>query len=88
MLLNNLVKTQETTTQTKLTKAERLKNLAGSFDVLHKEDIIGKNILLIDDVFTTGATVEEISKILKNCGANKIYVLTFAHTPHPINFEK
>lgn len=85
---NNLIKTRETTTQTKLNKAERLENLAGSFEVVNREEIVNKNILLIDDVFTTGATIEETSKILKFAGANKIYVLTFAHTPHPIKFEK
>ena len=87
-ILNNLVKTKETTTQTKLTKAERQENLKGCFEITNKSEIAGKNILLIDDVFTTGATIEEASKVLKNAGANKIYILTFAHTPRPIKFEK
>ncbi len=87
-IFNNLVKIKETTNQTKLTKAERQENLKGCFELTNKSEIAGKNILLLDDVFTTGATTEEASRVLQKAGANKIYILTFAHTPRPIKFEK
>lgn len=88
LVLNNLIKVKETTTQTKLTKLERKENLNGCFEIKNRDEIVGKNILLLDDVFTTGATTEEASRVLKSAGANKIYILTFAHTPRPIKFEK
>lgn len=57
---------------------KRSKNVQGAFKVVskYKGKLTGKNILLIDDVFTTGATIENCSKSLKKAGAGKIYVLT------------
>ena len=49
------------------------------FKLINSNQFKGINILLIDDVFTSGSTTNEISKQLKNSGANKIYVLTVAH---------
>ncbi len=68
--------------QASLNRTERLKNMKNVFDISPKKKrlIAGKNILLIDDVLTTGATLNEASKILKKNGANKIYTLTFAKT--------
>ncbi len=62
--------------QTKHNKAERLKNVQGIFEVNKPEYIKNKNIIIIDDIVTTGATVNEISKICKKAGANKISVIT------------
>ncbi len=67
-----------TNTQTKLTKLEREKNIKNAFEISNVEKIKNKKILIIDDVFTTGSTVNEISKILKKYSAEKIYVLTAA----------
>ncbi len=56
--------------------AERRKQIKGSFTLLKPELIAEKNILLIDDVLTTGATVNEICRLLKAAGAIRVTVLT------------
>lgn len=72
----------DTPTQTQLTKKQREKNLKNAFKVTNKNTIKNKSILLIDDVFTTGSTMEEASKILLNGGAKQVYALTLAHVHH------
>ena len=76
----NIVKTTFIKSQTKLNAKQRLENIKDSFSVINKKEFKNKNILLIDDVFTTGATTNEISKLLKKSGCKKITVLTLAHT--------
>ncbi len=75
-----LKKTSNTGEQSKLKRNERLKNLKGSFAVRKEKvgDIAGKNLLIVDDLFTTGATVNECSRVLKKAGSGKIKVLTLA----------
>lgn len=75
---NILLKYKDTPPQSTLSREKRLKNLEHSFKVKHKEKIYNKNILLFDDVYTTGATVRECSKVLKENGAKRINVLTIA----------
>ena len=68
--------------QTTLKFSERKKNVKDAY-VVNKEfkkQIKGKTILIVDDVITTCATIEELSGILLDAGANKIYALSFAHT--------
>ena len=76
-----LLKVKNTKTQVQLSYKKRKTNLLSAF-ILNKkylELIKGKNILLIDDVFTTGSTVNECSKVLKRVGrTNKVFVLTIA----------
>lgn len=67
-----------TLTQTGLDKKERERNIKGAFEVRDKEKIAGRNIILIDDVYTTGATLNECAKILIKAGAQKVAVLTLA----------
>jgi ComF family protein len=67
-----------TAPQTELSGAERQKNIRGAFAVFKEQTIAEKSILLIDDVFTTGATVEECAKVLLQAGANRVDVLTLA----------
>ncbi len=57
----------------------RLHNLSGVFKVTHPEKITGRNIILIDDVTTTGATLAELKKVLKEAGAKKVIAFTVAH---------
>lgn len=83
-------KVVDTSSQTELNTHERMENMKDSFVVKpeFKELIKDKTILIIDDVITTGATSNEISKILKESGAKECYVLSFAHTKlEQIDFE-
>ncbi len=68
-----------TRTQTRLSREERKRNVASAFSLQKKYNICGKNILLIDDVFTTGSTVNSISRLLKENGCGRVYVLTISH---------
>ena len=74
-----LIRTTATASQGHLSPKQRKQNISGAFDVKHMEEIKGKTILLVDDVYTTGATVDECAKTLKKYGAKKVFVLTFAH---------
>ena len=62
-----------TETQTNLKLQERAKNVENAFKVTNSKKIKNKNILLVDDVITTGATTLECAKVLMNAGAEKIY---------------
>ena len=77
-LINCLVKTKETERQAKLDRNQRMKNLEGVFRVTSRKLIKEKSVLIIDDVATTGATSENIAKILKRAGASKVFLLTVA----------
>ncbi|MCC3861805.1 ComF family protein [Pseudemcibacter aquimaris] len=55
---------------------KRQKNVSGAFRMKVKKDIKDKNILLIDDVYTTGATVENCARVLKKAGAGSVNILT------------
>jgi ComF family protein len=78
--LNNriLERIRYTKSQTKLNMSERQENMKGAFFVINKKQIIGKNILLVDDVITTGATVSECGKVLLEAGAAKVYSASIA----------
>ncbi len=73
-----LIRAKNTITQNQLTREERRENLEGAFEVIDNDRVKNKNILLIDDVFTTGATVNECSRKLLEGGAKNIYVATLA----------
>jgi len=74
----SLVKVRRTRPQSNLNQADRTKNLKGAFGVRHPEDIKGKNILLIDDVYTTGATMDMAAKVLMKAGAAKVRPVALA----------
>lgn len=76
-----IVKTKETKRQAGLGRTERLKNLTDSFRVADKVSVRGKNVLLIDDVTTTGATAEAVSAKLKKAGAIRVFFLSVASVP-------
>lgn len=74
-----LVRTRVTRSQTECDGAEeRRRNIVGAFAVPNPETIRGKNILLFDDVFTSGATLDEAVATLKKSGAKKIFALVAA----------
>ncbi|MDR1245237.1 MAG: ComF family protein [Endomicrobium sp.] len=78
VLKNVLFRKKITKPQFKLSRAERFENIKNSFFVKNKESIIGKNILLIDDIVTTASTLSACSSALKSCGVDKIFILTLA----------
>ena len=65
-------------TQTALSREERRANVRGAFYVVRPGDIAGKNLILVDDVFTTGATADECARALLRSGARRVDVLTVA----------
>ncbi len=77
-VIDCLVKVKETKEQKLLGKEERMKNILDAFEIKNKEKLFKKNILLIDDVYTTGATINECKKNIEKCNINKIYLLTIA----------
>jgi ComF family protein len=73
-----LMRIKPTRVQAGLSRRERRLNLVGSFQVSSRERIKDKRVMLIDDVFTTGATVNECAKLLRQNGAQRVNVLTLA----------
>jgi predicted amidophosphoribosyltransferase len=57
-----------------------MRNLRRAFTVRHTEAFVGRNVLLIDDVFTTGTTLNECAKPLRAAGAASVAALTLART--------
>lgn len=78
LLLNALQKTRETRLQTEVSGKERLKNVKNAY--LASEEINGRDLLLVDDVITTGATVRECSKALIGAGAKSVTVVALARS--------
>ena len=76
-----LHRTRQTQPQTQLSGPERRKNVRGAFGVKTPEAVAGRKILLIDDVFTTGATIQECTESLLDAGAKEVHVLTLARVP-------
>ena len=67
-----------TTTQTRLDREERMQNLRNAFRVRHSRGMSGSHLILVDDVFTTGSTVDECARVLKKSGAATVRVITVA----------
>lgn len=79
------VKVKENSSQTSLDFKSRRENVKDVYAVNKdcKKLIKGKTVLVVDDIFTTGATCNEIARILKLAGAKEVNVFTLAHTPAP-----
>lgn len=75
-----LIRERETRMMRSLSPQERRDNIRGALSIRprRKADIAGKSILIIDDIYTTGATIDETARILKEAGAAKVDFLTFA----------
>jgi Predicted amidophosphoribosyltransferases len=76
--LDNLIRVRKTKSQFALAKEERLANVFGAFSCRNPAEFCGKTILLIDDIFTTGATTNECARILKQAGAARIIAFSLA----------
>ncbi len=74
-----LVKTRDTESQTAKNRASRLENLKNCFAVPLPEKISGRAVILLDDVTTTGATLDEARRTLLSAGAKKVFQVTVAH---------
>ncbi len=76
---NHLVKRSKyTNSQTKLNAAERYENVRDAFAVVDKSKVLGKHILLVDDVLTTGATANALACVLQESGAGRIDLITLS----------
>ena len=73
-----LIKQKNIIAQSELNKNERKQNIKNAFEIKSINEIIDKKILLFDDIYTTGSTVNECSKILRKAGAKQVGVLTIA----------
>lgn len=67
---------RETKPQPGLTRNERFKNISGAFAIPDKGKILHRDCIVVDDLLTTGATVNEIAKVLKKSGAKKVWAVT------------
>jgi len=73
-----LIRKKETKPQSGLSFTQRKNNMKDAFELKNTFDIYHKNILLIDDIYTTGATINSCSKLLKKKNANEVYFLTLS----------
>lgn len=78
---NSLIKIKKTESQTKLTKEERQQNIKNVFAIKNPQLIEGKVIFLVDDVFTTGSTMEEAARTLKSANATHVWGITPTREP-------
>jgi ComF family protein len=75
----DLVRVRRTKTQPAMASpAARAKNVAGAFAVRHGHNFTGRRICLVDDIKTTGATLNECAKVLKRAGASRVFALVLA----------
>ncbi len=75
-----LLRRRDTGSQIGLTRHQRRENLRGAFAVSDPTRILNRDILLIDDVFTTGTTASECARVLLRAGAARVWVVTVART--------
>jgi competence protein ComFC len=73
-----LQRTRYTTTQTRLDRHERMENLRNAFRVRQSASVQSRHLLIVDDVFTTGSTVDECARVLRRAGAASVRVATVA----------
>jgi ComF family protein len=75
-----LRRTRDTRSQIGLTSHQRRENMRGAFAVPRTAEVAGREVLLVDDVYTTGTTVSECARVLRKAGAKQVWVATVART--------
>jgi ComF family protein len=75
-----MLRTRETQSQIGLTSHQRRENLRGAFSVASATEVTGREVVLVDDVYTTGTTASECARVLRRAGASKVWVATAART--------
>lgn len=75
-----LERRRETQSQIGLTRHQRRENIRGAFAVAKPNEVEGRGVLLVDDVFTTGTTASECARMLRRAGATRVWVATVART--------
>ncbi len=78
LVLNNLIKIKKTSPQISLSAKERQKNLENAFTLKNPTEIKGKKVFLVDDVYTTGATMEECARVLREAGVKQVWGIAIA----------
>jgi ComF family protein len=82
-----LERTRDTHSQIGLTSHQRRENLRGAFALPGAGEVTGREVLLVDDVYTTGTTVSECARVLRRAGAAKVWVATVARTMKDPGFK-
>ncbi len=78
LLADVVIRKKATKSQTALKHSERVANLKNAFSVVYPEQLTGKSVTIIDDVFTSGTTINEMAKTLLDAGAGSVYGLVLA----------
>jgi len=76
--ITTLIRRRATESQIGMSVEQRQANIRGAFKVVRPDQVAGSDVLLVDDVFTTGATVSECTRVLRRAGAANVYVATVA----------
>lgn len=73
-----LVRHRETVSQVGLSREERIENMRDAFGAIDRQRVKGRAVILVDDVMTTGTTLSECARVLKNAGAERVWAATVA----------
>jgi len=76
----SLIRNRNTKPQFDLNKEMRIKNIEGAFVIKNFDELVGKDVLFIDDIYTTGTTLKECEKIVKSIGVKNVYYFTLSST--------
>ncbi len=77
-----LVRQRETVSQVGLSREERMANVHGAFRVTRRDRVKGRTVIVVDDVMTTGTTLSECARVLKQAGAERVWAATVARAFH------
>lgn len=77
-----IIAIRRTKTQSKLTREQRITNVRGAYEVTKSYDFTGSSVLLVDDILTTGATCDEVSRILRRAGAARVTLAVIARSQY------